>query len=196
MYQIEKILARFNPATGEISGATPVKRHLSDLRGCFADAAEFEAALAKSNPLIYTVTSFEPGSNDGDLHCGIGLIMPGLVGNEYFMTKGHLHSWREAAEFYIGLSGEGMMLLEDEGTGQSRMAPLRPNHVVYVPGKTAHRTMNTGAAPLTYLGVYPAKAGHDYSTIAAGNFRDVVVQRDGRPVLVSRANLFPATVGH
>jgi glucose-6-phosphate isomerase, archaeal len=196
MSQIEKILSRFNPATGEISGATPLKRHLGDLRGCFADAAEFEAALAKGNPLIYTVTSFEPGSSDGDLHYGIGLIMPGRIGDEYFMTKGHLHAWREAAEFYIGLTGEGMMLLEDEETGQSRMAPLRANQVVYVPGKTAHRTINTGVAPLTYLGVYPAKAGHNYGAIAARNFRDVVVQRDGQPVMILRASLFAATSGH
>ena len=35
----EKILSRFNPATGEIAGAPVVKRHLSDLRGCFADDA-------------------------------------------------------------------------------------------------------------------------------------------------------------
>ena len=42
------------------------------------------------------------------------------------MTKGHLHAWREAAEFYIGLSGEGVMLLEDEASGESRMVSLRP----------------------------------------------------------------------
>lgn len=102
------------------------------------------------------------------------------------MTKGHLHSWREAAEFYFGLSGEGVMLLEDEATGESRMVPLRPNGVVYVPGHTAHRTMNTGQVPLTYVGVYPAKAGHDYRTIAKTNFRWVVVERDGRPAMIER----------
>ena len=31
--------------------------------------------------------------------------------------------------------------------------------------------MNTGNVPLTYLGVYPAKAGHDYAAIAGRNFR-------------------------
>jgi glucose-6-phosphate isomerase len=188
MYQIEKILSRFNAVTGEILGAKPRQRHLSDLRGCFADEAALESMLAKGNPLVYTVTSFEPGSGDGDLHYGIGLIMPGRVGDEYFMTKGHLHSWREATEFYIGLTGEGVMLLEDENTGECRMVPLRANHAVYVPGKTAHRTMNTGTVPLTYLGVYPAKAGHDYSAIAKKNFRDVVVERDGQPLLIPRAH--------
>jgi glucose-6-phosphate isomerase len=85
--------------------------------------------------------------------------MPGKIGDEYFLTKGHLHAWRPAAEFYFGLSGEGVMLLEDEATGESRLVPLRPHHAVYVPGHTAHRTVNTGAVPLTYLGVYPARPG-------------------------------------
>ena len=112
--------------------------------------------------------------------------MPGRVGDEYFMTKGHLHAWREAAEFYIGLSGEGVMLLEDEGQRRKPDGSLRPNSAVYVPGKTAHRTMNTGRAPLTYLGVYPAKAGHDYAAIAGRNFRCVVVERDGQPAMFER----------
>jgi glucose-6-phosphate isomerase, archaeal len=186
MLSPEKLLSRFNPATGEIAGAPTVKRRLSDLRGCFADSAAFDAALAKNNPLIYTVASVTPADGDGDLHYGIGLIMPGKIGGEYFMTKGHLHAWRAAAEFYIGLSGEGVMLLEDEATGESRMVELRPNGVVYVPGHTAHRTMNVGSTPLTYLGVYPAKAGHDYSTIAKNNFRRVVVEHDGKPAMIER----------
>lgn len=166
-----------------------VKRHLSDLRGCFADTAAYEAALGNSNPLLYTVGAVEPGTSEGDLHYGVGMLMPGKIGDEYFMTKGHLHSWRPAAEFYFGLTGEGVMLLEDEATGESRMVSLQPNGVVYVPGHTAHRTMNVGKTPLTYIGVYPAKAGHDYSTIAKTNFRCVIVERDGKPVMIERNKL-------
>ncbi len=105
------------------------------------------------------------------------------------MTKGHLHAWRPAAEFYFGLSGDGVMLLEDERTGESRLLPLRPHHAVYVPGHTAHRTINTGPAPLTYLGIYPAKAGHDYSAIARKNFRCLVIERDGQPALIERDSI-------
>jgi glucose-6-phosphate isomerase, archaeal len=186
MLKTEQILSRFNPGTGEIAGVPVIKRHLSDLRGCFASAAEFEAALSKGDPLIYTVASVTPADGAGDLHYGVGLIMPGKIGKEYFMTKGHLHAWRDAAEIYIGLAGEGVMLLEDEATGESRMVELRPNGVVYVPGRTAHRTMNTGGTPLTYLGVYPAKAGHDYAAIAKHNFHCAVVEHDGKPALVER----------
>ena len=78
------------------------------------------------------------------------------------------------------------MLLEDEAGVESAMMPLQPNGVVYVPGHTAHRTINTGRTPLTYLGVYPARAGHDYGAIATRNFRRVVVERDGKPTLVER----------
>ncbi len=186
MLSPEQLLSRFDPAAGTIPGSAAVHRRLSDLRGCFADAEVYERALAVDNPLVYSVSAVEPAAGDGDLHYGIGLIMPGRVGMEYFMTKGHLHARREAAEFYIGLQGEGVMLLEDEATGESCMLPLRPNQAVYVPGKTAHRTMNTGTGTLTYLGVYPANAGHDYDAIARRNFRCLVVDRDGQPVMVER----------
>jgi glucose-6-phosphate isomerase, archaeal len=182
----ERILSRFNPLTGEIDGAPMVKRYLSDLRGCFADAQAFERAVAAGDPLVYTVVSVEPAGGDGDLHYGLGRLLPGRVGDEYYLTKGHLHAWRDAAEFYIGLAGEGVMLLEDEATGESRMVELQPNGVVYVPGRTAHRTINVGMTPLTYLGVYPARAGHDYGTIAQKNFRCVIVERNGRPTMLER----------
>lgn len=180
------LLSSFDPLTGTIPGAAQVQRYLSDLRGCFADAHAFETAAAAGNPLLYTVASVQPGAGAGDLHYGVGRLMPGKVGAEYFMTKGHLHAWRDAAEVYLGLTGDGVMLLEDEATGASRLLPLRPNTVVYVPGRTAHRTMNVGPTPLTYLGIYPAQAGHDYTTIAKSNFRCVVVERDGKLVLLER----------
>jgi glucose-6-phosphate isomerase, archaeal len=186
MMNIEQLLSRINPSTGVIPGAVTVKRYLSDLRGCFHDAAAYDRAMVLSDPLLYSVASVEPGSGPGDLHYGLGTIMPGRVGDEYFMTKGHLHSWREAAEIYIGLSGEGCMLLEDHGTGECCMVPLCSNQVVYVPGHTAHRTINTGRHPLTYLGIYPAQAGHDYGAIARSNFRCVVIERDGGPIMIER----------
>jgi len=187
MLTLEKLLSQYNPSTGEISGASLVEQHLSDLKGCFADTAVYERTLAAGNSLLYTVAAFGPGSGDGDLHYGLGRLMPGRIGDEYFMTKGHLHAWREAAEIYFGLSGEGVMLLQEEATGESRMVPLKANGAVYVPGCTAHRTMNVGNVPLTYIGVYPAKAGHDYGSIAKTNFRCMVVERNGKPAMIERS---------
>jgi glucose-6-phosphate isomerase len=176
----------FDPQTGVIEGAAVVERRLSDLRGAFADEAAYKAALAQADPVIYTVAAVEPAQGEGQLNYALGLIMPGRIGAEYYLTKGHLHAWRPAAECYIGLSGEGVMLLEDETTEESKLFALTPNSVVYVPGFTAHRTINTGETPLTYLGVYPAEAGHDYGAVARRNFRKVVVADQGRPVLLER----------
>ncbi len=191
MISIPKLLARIDPVNGTIQGAHQVLRHLSDLRGCFAGTAAYDAALAIGDPLLYSVASVEPGIAEGDLHYALGRLMPGRIGAEYFMTKGHLHAWREAAELYIGLSGDGGLLLEDELTGESQWAPLPPFQAVYVPGRTAHRTMNIGTVPLIYLGIYPARAGHDYDALAVKNFRCMVLERDGQAVMIERSSLRP-----
>lgn len=188
-----QLLSQFDPETGEVAGVRPAIRRLSDLRGCFADPGAYAMAAAKDDPVVYSVCSVNCATGPGDLCYGVGRLMPGTIGREYFLTKGHMHKWREAAELYIGLSGEGMMLLEDFRTGESSMVALLPNHAVYVPGHTAHRTVNTGTTPLTYLGVYPAAAGHDYSVIAERNFRCVIVERDGRPALCDRTDFAPKT---
>jgi glucose-6-phosphate isomerase len=181
-----KLLAHIDLERGTVGDAPLVQRRLSDLRGCYRDPAAYEALLADGNPLVYSVSGVEPAAGAGDLHYGVGVIHPGVVGDEYFLTKGHLHTWRDAAEVYVGLAGEGAMLLEDEATGESRLLPLAARGVVYVPGHTAHRTVNTGDVPLVYIGIYPARAGHDYGALAEKNFRQVVVKRDGKPTLMER----------
>jgi glucose-6-phosphate isomerase len=189
MKSIMELVSRFDPATGEIPGSVVVSRYLSDMRDCYQDTNAYEVALRGRDALLYTVASLEFGTGEGDLHYAIGRIMPGRIGSEYFMTKGHFHSWREAAELYLGLSGEGMMLLEDEFSSESLLLPLRPNQIVYVPGHTAHRTINVGSVPLTYFGIYPARAGHDYAAIGQRNFRKALVEREGQPTLVDRSEL-------
>jgi glucose-6-phosphate isomerase, archaeal len=180
------LFARFDTHTGALDGASYLERRLSGLRGCFADAQAYNDALAQGDPLVYRVGSLEPAAGDGQLNYAIGTLMPGRVGAEYYLTKGHLHAWRPAAEVYLGLQGEGMMLLEDEATGATHAVPLVAHSAVYVPGHTAHRTINTGAVPLTYIGVYPAAAGHDYGAIAARNFGSVVVSVAGQPTVIDR----------
>jgi len=194
------LLATFSLNPARIDGRPMSERRLSDLRDCFADKAACDAALARGDPVLYGVSSVEPAGGDGQLHYGLGVLYPGTIGDEYHMTKGHLHAHRPAAEIYIGLSGEGAMLLEDEACGGScggsdagagngcKLVPLRANSVVYVPGHTAHRTINTGSEPLVYLGVYPANAGHDYAAIAKNNFAHIVIRgADGKPALQARA---------
>jgi glucose-6-phosphate isomerase len=183
---MSRLLANFDMVRGTIGNAPMVRRHLADLRGCFRDSAAYEQALTQGNPLVYSVAAIEGFSGEGDLHYGLGLIHPGCIGDEYYLTKGHFHTWRAAAELYIGLAGAGAMLLEDEATGMSELLPLEPQALVYVPGHTAHRTVNTGDVPLVYLGVYSARAGHDYGALATRNFQQLVVRRDGLPCMVAR----------
>lgn len=183
----------FDSATAAITGRAPTLRHLRDVQAVFADQTACRALLAQ-NPLLYRVTQVEDHNGEGDIHYGLGILMPGKVGREYFMTKGHIHAWRPAAEVYIGLHGRGMLLLEDERTGECRAVSLAANSVVYVPGYTAHRTINVGDAPLVYWGVLASAAGHDYGAVAEHNFRLVVVEKDGAPVVMTRAD-FLAELG-
>jgi glucose-6-phosphate isomerase, archaeal len=178
---------QFDVISGMVEGADVVQRRLSDLQGAFADAGAYQAALSQGNPLLYTVSATEPEHGDGALHYALGRLMPGRIGREYYLTKGHYHAWRPAAEVYVGLAGQGIMLLEDDRTGECRTIRMTPNSVVYVPGHTVHRTANIGGVPLVYLGIYPAAAGHDYGSIAERNFRQVVVEEGGRPVVLDRS---------
>lgn len=180
------LFRRFFPELGTLQDADLTRRHLSDLKGSFVDEAAYAAALSAGDRLLYTVATVEPQDGEGALHYAIGRIMPGMVGAEYHMTKGHYHAWRAASELYIGLHGQGIMLLEEEKSGEGRAVALLPNSAVYVPGHTAHRTVNTGDVPLTYLGVYPAGAGHDYAAIAEHNFQQIVVVLQGEAVVLKR----------
>lgn len=182
----QDLFSEFDLETGSLKGAPLTVRRLSDLQGSFADTKAYETALRRGDPIIYTVAAVQDVEGEGGLHFGLGRIMPGTIGGEYHLTKGHIHSHRPASEVYIGLKGEGMMLLEDERTGESAVLALKPSTAVYVPGYTFHRTVNTGSDPLVYIGVYPANAGHDYGAIAERNFRKVIVAREGKPLLLPR----------
>ena len=186
MSGLPSTINRFNLQTGQFDGLPVPERRLSDLRGYFADSRAFERLAAGENPLLYNVAVDETTQGEGQLNYGVGVLMAGRVGAEYFMTKGHFHAWRQAAEVYIGLSGNGLMLLEEETSSEERLLPLEAGCVVNVPGFTAHRTINIGSVPLVYIAVYPAGAGHDYGVIAKRNFRSVVVDVNGRATLIRR----------
>ncbi len=187
MHPFADLIHTFDSATATLDSGAITERRLSDLAGVFVDEQAFAAAVRDGDPVVYTVQGIAPAEGAGALNYALGTLHPGRVGDEFYMTKGHLHAWRPAAEVYIGLSGEGLMLLEDEETGQSQAVPLRANGIVYVPGSTAHRTINTGTTPLVYLGIYPSDAGHDYAAIAERNFRQIVVGTHHAPVVADRA---------
>jgi glucose-6-phosphate isomerase, archaeal len=111
------------------------------------------------------------------------VIEPGTIGREYFMTKGHFHEVRDRAEIYVGLSGEGRLLMAT-AAGEHVVEPMRRGTVNYVPGGWAHRSINVGDEPLVFFAAYVGDAGHDYATIEEEGFPVVLVKGDGGPEVV------------
>ncbi len=169
-----------------IDGYSAGQRWLSQLDGSFADQSAYKERLEKGDVFVYQVTNIENAAGEGQLHYGLAVLMPGKVGKEYFLTRGHIHAWRPAAEVYICLSGKGMMLLENVETGVSSAVPLTPQDVVYVPGNTIHRTVNVGDVPLVYWGILSSEAGHDYEIVKQKNFSQVIIEHQGQPLVIRR----------
>jgi glucose-6-phosphate isomerase len=173
--------------TGRLAGrdVRDTVRTLADLAGLFADEAA-RAAMPQSQ-VVYSVQAVQPTEEGraGGLFWGNTTIVAGLVGDEYFMTKGHFHALRDRDEYYVTVSGEGALLLMDAGR-RTWMEPMTPGSVHYISGATAHRTANTGEAPFVFLACWPSDAGHDYETIARGGFGARLRQVNGVPRLVPR----------
>ncbi|MCC6681988.1 MAG: cupin domain-containing protein [Phycisphaeraceae bacterium] len=171
--------------SGELQGAkvTQQQRTLADLAGVFADQVAWAAMDGKQ--LVYRVQLYlpVPDNAEGGLFFGNTTIMPGRVGDEYFMTKGHFHACRNRAEYYWTLQGRGGLILMDEQR-HCRLEWLSPGSLHYIPGHTAHRVANTGDEPLTFAACWPADAGHDYDTIARHGFTARLRCVDGEPTLV------------
>ena len=160
------------------------QRRLSDMPGYYHDRAAVERILAdEGDRLIYEVQGIVLPEVEGQLpHCTTR-ILPGRIGAEFHMTKGHFHARREQGEVYFGLSGQGMLLLQTED-GQTSEQPMRAGTAAYVPPYWAHRTVNIGDDDFVFFSVWTAEAGHDYATIERDGFRKLVVQRDGVAAVV------------
>lgn len=173
-----------NLATGDIPNAVLVqKRYLQDLKGLFADSAA-EAALMSSNPLLYEVHEATTNpTEEGQLRYSTTTIYPGKVGEEYFFTKGHFHAVGNRAELYMGLAGEGYLLLMTP-EGEINVQHMTPGAMSYVPPFWAHRTINVGKEKFVFFACYPSDAGYDYASIAERGFAQIAVERDGKPTMV------------
>lgn len=157
---------------------------IGDLAGIFADASA-QTALP-SDLVAYRVAWHQAvaDGHPGGLLFGWTELQPGKVGDEYFMTRGHFHAQRDTAEYYWGLTGSGLLLLMDEDR-QFRSEIVHPGSLHYIPGKVAHRMINTGSDVLRFGACWPSDAGHDYTSIAAHGFSARVVQHNGSPQVVA-----------
>jgi len=167
-----------NPARKQV-------RCASDMRGCYADAKALEQLIAQGNPVHYEVSEVPVPESEGHLMYCLSWLLPGKVGDEYFMTKGHFHEKPGTAEIYLCLRGEGRMLMKSP-SGQNAIQKMTRGAMVYVPPFWAHRSINTGSEPLASFCVYPADAGHNYAGIAASGFGRRVFERGGRITVEDR----------
>lgn len=156
------------------------EKRLGDLEGLYADSAAFETLRAESgaDALMYYVDEFRPSDAAGDLITGVSTLMPGRVGDELAMTRGHIHAQADRTEIYHCLSGRGLMLMETLD-GQTVVTELTPGVIAYVPPAHIHRSINVGDEDLVTVFCYPADAGQDYGIIAASHGMRHRVLADG-----------------
>ena len=155
-----------------------VERRLADMDGYY-----LEDIGDDGEELVYQVFAIPVAQTCSEIQCSTTVLQPGMVGAEYFMTKGHFHQVRERSEIYIGLEGEGRLVMATED-GLSAVEPIRPGTVSYVPGGWAHRSVNVGAEPLVFFAAYVGDAGHDYGTIAEQGLPVLVVHGADGPSVV------------
>ncbi len=171
--------------TGLLKGEGVVnsEKRLGDLVRVFSDEAT-RAQMDQNQP-VYRVQAYMPVENgkQGGLFFGSTIMMPGKVGKEYFMTRGHFHENIDTAEYYWCVKGEGALILMDENR-ETRMELMRPGSLHYIPGKVAHRVANTGSEELVFNACWPSEAGHDYESIEEKGFSARLVEEDGKPVLI------------
>ena len=174
----------FDLKTGmSTSDAVSSKRHVSNLKGMFADDKATDELITNGDPLVYEFYEMGAPEKEGDLAFGSSITYPGKVGNEFFMTKGHFHTILETAETYYCISGKGYMLIESPEGDWSAQA-LSPGKMLYVPPRYAHRTINTGDMPLVTIFYFRGDAGHDYGTIETKGYRKLIVQNDGKEEII------------
>jgi glucose-6-phosphate isomerase, archaeal len=176
---------RIDFSTGELvgKGIEEVYRTIGQLGGVFRD----DEAWRTMNPaqLAYRVQLFRPVAEGviGGLFWGSTFVEPGLVGDEYFMTKGHFHALRDRSEYYVTTAGEGALILMDERR-RTRLELMRPGSVHYIPSGHAHRVANTGSGVLALVACWPSDAGHDYESVLAHGFSARLRRVRGSPLLV------------
>lgn len=157
-------------------------RRLSDMVDAYEDQETVQNLLAGgADPVIYSGYDASVPQETGHLLFRTTIINAGTVGSEFFMTKGH-HHHRDSAELYVGLSGEGIMVMESRA-GDFAYEELAPSTSVYVPPGWAHRTVNTGSGPLVFLAAYFGDAGHDYAAVERSGFSRRVHRSHEGPVL-------------
>lgn len=167
----------------EISGLAkihaPLERRYSDMKNIYLDEKNRATREKNGNGIIYRYYDFHVPKTSGNLAFGTSIVYPGKVGNEYHMTHGHFHSILDTSEIYYCRAGRGIIMMENP-EGKVLHKEIKKGEVVYVPGRYAHRSINTSLTEtLITFYVFRADAGHDYRSIKEKGFRNIVVDDHG-----------------
>lgn len=165
---------------GVVGRSRRYERRLGDLRGVYRDGQAWESAVKErgADDLAYWVDDHRYQEGSGALIVGTSTVMPGQIGDEFAVTRGHIHSIADRAELYYCLSGHGVILM-DTLDGQSSAIELTAGKAVDVPGHWIHRSVNVGREPFVTLFCYAADAGQDYSVIEGAHGMKHLVVADG-----------------
>jgi len=151
-------------------------KKLSDISDFFFDQKEVKKILESGkNPLVYTYHDKVQPEIPGEFSFGITIIYPGRIGEEFYMTRGHFHG-KNDGEFYMGLEGEGVLILEDQDTRKAQAVYFTRNSLPYIPAGYGHRVVNVGREPLIFLTVEAAAGSHDYEIIRKEGFGILVLK--------------------
>ena len=169
-------------ATGGIDGRSArYEVRLERLKAIYGDALAYEERVAEvgADELVYWVDSHSYDDGPGSLTIGTSTLLPGTIGDEFAVTRGHLHAQADRAELYFCLSGRGVMLMETLD-GETSAIELTAGRAAHVPGGWIHRSVNVGSEPFVTLFCYNSDAGQDYGVIAdAGGMSQCVVSAPG-----------------
>ncbi|MBO4218437.1 MAG: glucose-6-phosphate isomerase [Erysipelotrichaceae bacterium] len=155
------------------------RKYFRDLKHIYGDPQAID-----DDTLMYTVYSYETGDlkDRANLLWGMTVIEPVLVNGECNMTRGHFHCDTGCPEFYIGLKGEGLLLLMDE-KGEMWAEKVFKGSVHHIDGRLAHRLVNTGDTEMRTAACWSPMAGHDYARMEAFPFPRRVYKENGELII-------------
>ena len=178
------ISLQFNLADGSFTDSPViVERRIAEMGKMFYDQEAASKIAESEDRLIYEMIHYYFETSNSDMSLAVSKIQPGKVGDEYHMTKGHFHEAPDQPEIYFCLQGTGFLLLETLD-GEFRAEPWKTGTITHIPPQWAHRVVNSGKDVLFYISSFHKSAGHVYDLIEKNGFKNVVVERNGIPVLV------------
>jgi len=169
---------------GQMSPSTVHEtRKISNLFEQFCDQMAAKKRIEQGDPVVYEIFHHGFITDNTDMAMGMSVISSGKVGNEYFMTKGHMHERPDQAEIYYCVQGSGLLLMDDLH-GDFQAAAFNSGIAVHIPPQYAHRVVNVGTGSLIFVSAFHLAAGHLYEPITRSGFEKIVVEQDGKPMLL------------